>query len=62
MDHGAWPFLTTKLYLDRSGDLRFLLQEQKYFKDKLTARGSRGDEKWSEAYGNKQKNEDETAL
>lgn len=58
MDHGAWPFLTTKLYLDRSGDLRFLLQEQKYFKDKLTARGSRGDEKWSEAYGNKQKNED----
>lgn len=58
MDHGAWPFLTTKLYLDRSGDLDFLLKEQTYFKDKLTARGSRGDEKWSEFYGSKQKSED----
>lgn len=58
MDHGAWPFLTTKLYLDRSGDLDFLLKEQTYFKDKLTARGSRGDENWSEIYGNKQKCED----
>lgn len=55
MDHGAWPFLTTKLYLDRSGDLNFLLKEQTYFKDKLTARGSKGDENWSESYGNKQK-------
>ena len=25
MDHGAWPFLTTQLYLDQSGDLGFLL-------------------------------------
>ncbi len=58
MDHGSWPFLTTKLYLDRSGDLSFLLKEQTYFKDKLTARGSRGDESWSEVYGNKQKNEE----
>lgn len=58
MDHGAWPFLTTKLYLDRSGDLSFLLKEQTYFKDKLAARGSRGDESWSEVYGNKQKNKD----
>ena len=57
MDHGAWPFLTTKLYLDRSGDLDFLLKQQTYFKDKLTARGSRGDENWSEVYGNRQKNE-----
>ena len=55
MDHGAWPFLTTKLYLDRSGDLNFLLKEQTYFKDKLTARGSKGDENWTEIYGNKQK-------
>ncbi|WP_195989850.1 cellobiose phosphorylase [Clostridium sp. D53t1_180928_C8] len=58
MDHGAWPFLTTKLYLDRSGDLAFLLKEQTYFKDKLTARGSRGDENWTELYGNKQRNVD----
>lgn len=33
MDHGAWPFLTTMLYLDQSGDLDFLLQEQTYFRD-----------------------------
>lgn len=33
MDHGAWPFLTTMLYLDQSGDLDFLLQEQIYFRD-----------------------------
>ncbi len=58
MDHGAWPFLTTKLYLDRSGDLSFLLKEQTYFKDKLAARGSRGDENWSEAYGNKQRDKE----
>lgn len=57
MDHGAWPFLTTKLYLDRSGDLAFLLKEQTYFKDKLVARSSRGDESWSDVYGNKQKDE-----
>ena len=33
MDHGAWPFLTTQLYIDQSGDLAFLLREQTYFKD-----------------------------
>ncbi|RCW56523.1 GH36-type glycosyl hydrolase domain-containing protein [Halanaerobium sp. ST460_2HS_T2] len=31
MDHGAWPLLTTKLYIDQSGDLEFLLKEQSYF-------------------------------
>ncbi len=31
MDHGAWPFLTTKLYIDQSGDLEFLLRDQSYF-------------------------------
>jgi cellobiose phosphorylase len=24
MDHGAWPLLTTRLYIDQSGDLEFL--------------------------------------
>ena len=23
MDHGAWPLLTTKLYIDQTGDLLF---------------------------------------
>jgi cellobiose phosphorylase len=31
MDHGAWPYLTTRLYIDQTGDLAFLLQEQAYF-------------------------------
>ena len=31
MDHGAWPFLTAKLYIDQTGDLDFLLKEQSYF-------------------------------
>lgn len=38
MDHGAWPFLTTMLYLDQSGDLDFLLQEQTYFRDTFMSR------------------------
>src|SRR5690606_38296878 len=28
MDHGAWPLLTTSLYINMSGDLKFLLEEQ----------------------------------
>ncbi|PTW02148.1 glycosyl transferase family 36 [Halanaerobium saccharolyticum] len=33
MDHGAWPLITTKLYIDQSGDLDFLLKEQSYFEE-----------------------------
>ena len=46
MDHGAWPWLTIKLYLDQSGDLDFLLREQAYFKDHLTSRARRVDKDW----------------
>lgn len=53
MDHGAWPFLTTKLYIDRSGDLDFLLEKQSYFKDSHTAYGTEIDEDWNQDYGNK---------
>ncbi|HCZ24192.1 MAG TPA: cellobiose phosphorylase [Acholeplasmataceae bacterium] len=35
-DHGAWPLLTTKLYLDETGDLDFLLKKQSYFMDQFT--------------------------
>lgn len=52
MDHGAWPLLTTKLYIDQSGDLDFLLEDQSYFKDSHTAFGNEIDEKWDEDYGN----------
>ena len=51
MDHGAWPLLTTKLYIDQSGDLDFLLEDQTYFKDSHTAFGNQIDQKWDEDYG-----------
>ncbi|HSR35360.1 MAG TPA: cellobiose phosphorylase [Anaerolineae bacterium] len=47
MDHGAWPLLTTQLYLDRSGDLAFLLKEQVYFKDSWIHRAKAVDEAWN---------------
>ncbi|MBZ9687212.1 cellobiose phosphorylase [Clostridium estertheticum] len=56
MDHGAWPFLTTKLYIEQSGDIEFLLQEQVYFKDKQIKRCTDIDKNWKDEYGNKLKN------
>ncbi len=35
-DHGAWPLLTVKMYLDETGDLDFLLRKQGYFQDQFT--------------------------
>lgn len=40
MDHGLWPFMTTKQYIDQTGDLSFLLKENTYFKDKQVCRGT----------------------
>ncbi len=36
MDHGSWPLLTTKLYLDHSGDLALLFEQVPYFQDQFT--------------------------
>jgi cellobiose phosphorylase len=46
MDHGAWPLLTTQHYLDRSGDLAFLLEDQVYFKDPWIHRAEAVDDDW----------------
>ncbi|MGC9400704.1 MAG: GH36-type glycosyl hydrolase domain-containing protein [Anaerolineae bacterium] len=46
MDHGAWPLLTTQLYIDYTGDLAFLLAKQAYFKDAFTHRAQQVDEAW----------------
>lgn len=51
MDHGAWPLLTTRLYIDQSGDLEFLLREQGYFKDHLSHRCQQTDPAWSPEQG-----------
>lgn len=55
MDHGVWPFLTTKLYMDQTGDVDILNQPVTYFKDKQVERGTSIDEAWDEKYGNLQK-------
>ncbi|WP_242656433.1 GH36-type glycosyl hydrolase domain-containing protein [Ruminiclostridium hungatei] len=54
-DHGAWPFFTTLLYLNQSGDMDFLFEKQAYFKDRLIARSTGIDEDWTAGYGNRQK-------
>lgn len=51
MDHGAWPYLTTRLYLDQSGDLAFLLREQAYFKDRRCDRCRGIDADWQPEQG-----------
>ncbi len=54
MDHGIWPWNTTKLYLDQTGDYSFLFQKQAYFKDANISLGKKKDNKWDTSYGNKQ--------
>jgi cellobiose phosphorylase len=58
MDHGAWPLLSTFLYINQSGDLAFLLRPQCYFKDHLAARAQLVDSKWSPEQGTVLKNDD----
>lgn len=35
-DHGAWPLLTVKLYIDETGDKDIIFNEQIYFDDQFT--------------------------
>jgi len=56
MDHGVWPFMTTKLYIDQTGDIELLEKQVSYFKDKQVHRGTQIDSKWNDAYGCWQKN------
>ncbi len=58
MDHGVWPFLTTQLYIDQTGDLDFLLRPQAYFKDRHIGRCRAHDERWQPEQGTQQRAED----
>lgn len=58
MDHGVWPFFTTRLYIDQTGDVELLNQKVPYFKDKQAERGTAVDEEWDEEYGNRQRDKD----
>jgi cellobiose phosphorylase len=51
MDHGTWPLLTTKLYIDQTGDLKFLLRKQVYFKDQFSHRCHATDDAWAPEQG-----------
>lgn len=54
MDHGTWPYLTIKLYIDQSGDFNLLFEKQSYFRDALIYRAKAKDETWKEEKGLKQ--------
>ncbi|ERJ11884.1 GH36-type glycosyl hydrolase domain-containing protein [Haloplasma contractile] len=58
MDHGAWPWNTTKLYLERSGNYDFLFRTQGYFKDKHVHFTRTEDETYDESQGTLQKDKD----
>ena len=51
MDHGVWSFVTTKLYIDQTGDLAVLEEEIPYFKDQQAGRGTKKDAAWKEQDG-----------
>ena len=36
MDHGAWPFITTNLYINETGDYKILFENQTYFDDQFS--------------------------
>ncbi len=55
MDHGAWPLLTARLYIDQTGDLAFLLREQVYYKDHLIHRAQAVDADWEPSQGTQQR-------
>lgn len=51
MDHGCWPYITTKLYIDQSGDFSILLERQTYFRDSLVMRAAQKDFVWDNSQG-----------
>lgn len=58
MDHAVWPFITTKLYIDQTGDVEILQERSAYFKDSQSMRGRDTDDEWKDGYGTCQKAED----
>lgn len=60
MDHALWPLMTTKLYIDQTGDASILNTSISYFKDAQTMRGTKTDSLWSSEHGNKQRTNENT--
>lgn len=57
MDHALWPQMTTKLYIDQTGDVDILNREAPYFKDAQTLRGTDTDTEWNPDEGSNQRTE-----
>ena len=58
MDHALWPLMTTRLYIDQTGDVEILnRQEAPYFKDAQALRGTGIDSAWDPSQGSQQKTE-----
>ncbi len=60
MDHGVWPFLTTRLYIMQTGDTGLLFQENTYFKDPQAVRGEEKDLLWKAEDGNSLRTEEQS--
>jgi len=52
MDHGVWPFFTTRLYVDQTGDIEIFLEEETYWKDHQIRRAKARDFHWKPSDGN----------
>jgi cellobiose phosphorylase len=55
MDHGVWPFLTTLLYMDQTGDDAFLFENVSYFADPQMSRTLERNTSWTSSYGHQLK-------
>ena len=57
MDHGTWPWLTTRKYIDQTGDCEFLFKEQAYFRDSHIKRCREADHQWRSSAGTRHRTE-----
>ncbi len=55
MDHALWPLMTTKLYIDQTGDIEILNKQIPYFKDAQTMRGTGTDTLWEPEHSDRQR-------
>ncbi|NTV30188.1 MAG: cellobiose phosphorylase, partial [Candidatus Omnitrophica bacterium] len=55
MDHGAWPFATTLLYINQTGDADLLFERTPYFVDPQMSRTMEKNSAWRPEYGNRLK-------
>ena len=49
MDHGIWPYLTTRLYIQKTGDSDFMLETAEYFRDHQLKRAKEIDKNFKQA-------------